>query len=438
MSEIKYRLAAGTHDGLVRKNNEDNFVVCPDLSNTEWMIPQVSEYADLGEFGTLLVVADGMGGHNAGEVASAIAVDTIQQAFIPENLKDVVADDKAIQKFMVDAVKAADLNIFNRAKTDSSTQGMGTTIVMAWILKDKVYVCWCGDSRCYMLNREKGLVRLSKDHSYVQELVDRGELEPQYAMDHPLSNIITRCLGDMERRAVPDIRVFQLHDGDIILLCTDGLCGFCTDEQILDLLIKYQDNPEECKNELIAVALGEGGHDNVTVALCHIQIGADTDNDVGEDDSEKNVEDSEETGDSVDKPVVDTDLQKTQPTALPVSHPHQKGSSCLWILLLLLIITAVVFIFVFKIWNPFNSDSNGKAETIVDTTAVIEKVDSAVVDTTNILDSLSTAVDDGSEKTNPVQDTSTAILPVIKHTNEKSDTAVMNVISDTLKITNNN
>lgn len=275
MSELKIQIAAGTNMGLVRTNNEDNFVVCPDLTLSDWRIPQVSNCADLGSFGTLLVVADGMGGANAGEVASALAVDTIQESFTPDRLQSIIQDDKAVQEFMKEVVKAADLRIFKKSKEDSSTRGMGTTVVMAWILEKRVYVCWCGDSRCYMLNKHKGLVRLSKDHSYVQELIDRGELDPELAMNHPYSNVITRCLGDMENRAVPDTRIFQLHNGDTILLCSDGLSGLCTDIEILDILIKYRENPEECKNQLISAALAEGGHDNVTVALCNIEIPGD-------------------------------------------------------------------------------------------------------------------------------------------------------------------
>lgn len=273
MPEVKFKIAAGTNVGLVRKNNEDNFVVCPDLCTSDWRIPQAgSPYANLGKYGALLVVADGMGGANAGEVASAIAVETIQQSFGPDRLDEVVTDDKAVQEFMKDVVKAADARIFKHSKSDRSTRGMGTTIVMAWILGDKAYICWCGDSRCYMLNKRRGLMRLSKDHSYVQELVDRGELEPEFASDHPLSNVITRCLGDNENRAVPDTRIVQLHNGDTLLLCSDGLSGLCNDVQLLDLLIKYREDLVKCKEELISAALNEGGHDNVTVALCNIEM----------------------------------------------------------------------------------------------------------------------------------------------------------------------
>ena len=272
MSEVKFKLAAGTNVGLIRKNNEDNFVVSSDLSTSDWLIPQAGDYVDLGKYGALLVVADGMGGANAGEVASAIAVETIQDLYSPENLETAIADDKAAQEFMKDVVKQADLNILNHSREDPSTQGMGTTVVMAWLLNDKAYVCWCGDSRCYVLNRRNGLVQLSKDHSYVQELVDKGELDPEFMHDHPLSNVITRCLGDVENRARPDTRIYQLHDGDAIMLCSDGLCGLCHDQEILDTMIETCDDPVACKNELISHALAAGGYDNVTIAISTIKM----------------------------------------------------------------------------------------------------------------------------------------------------------------------
>lgn len=270
MPGVKIKLTAGTDAGLVRSNNEDNFVVSSDLSASEWIIPQVGACADLGDFGALMVVADGMGGANAGEVASAIAVETIQAQFVPARLSAVVQDDKSVQEFMKTVVRRADRNILDRSNEDPDTQGMGTTIVMAWILGERAYVCWCGDSRCYVLNKRNGLVRLSKDHSYVQELIDKGELVPEYASDHPLSNVITRCLGDVDLRANPDTRVWELHDGDTIMLCSDGLSGLCSDERIYEIMTEFRENPVECKNELISAALSNGGHDNVTVALCNI------------------------------------------------------------------------------------------------------------------------------------------------------------------------
>lgn len=270
MSEMKIKLAAGTNVGLIRQNNEDNFVVCSDLSTSEWLIPQAGDYAGLGEYGALLVVADGMGGANAGEVASAITVETIQELFVPEKLKEIIADDKRIQDFMKAVVKQADVNILNRSKEDTSTQGMGTTVVMAWIIAHRAYICWCGDSRCYVLNKRKGLMQLSKDHSYVQELVDKGELNPELMHDHPLSNVITRCLGAEENRANPESIVYELHSGDTIMLCSDGLSSLCHDDQIQNTMVEFREDPVECKNELISAALSNGGFDNVTIALCNV------------------------------------------------------------------------------------------------------------------------------------------------------------------------
>ena len=277
---IKFGLAAGTNVGLVRTNNEDNFVVNSDLTQGAWTLPQSATPVELGPYGSLLVVADGMGGANAGEVASAIAIETIQQVIAPDALKEAlpidteggaISDDDVV-RFMCDAIKTADINIVNRSKTDSSTRGMGTTIVMAWVLQDKAYVAWCGDSRCYLFNENSGLIRLTKDHSYVQDLVDAGKLDEENAFDHPYSNIITRCLGDQERRAEPDARVYTLHGSDVLLLCSDGLHGLCRDEVIMLIVSDYSTDMQACRDALIQSALDAGGHDNVTVALCRIDV----------------------------------------------------------------------------------------------------------------------------------------------------------------------
>ena len=283
MSEVKIKLAAGTNAGLVRQNNEDNFVVSSDLSTSEWLIPQADDYIDLGEYGALLVVADGMGGSNAGEVASAKAIETVQELFSTENIQKAMTDDDSIQTFMKMVVKQGDQAILKESKSDPTKEGMGTTIVMAWILGSKAYICWCGDSRCYVLNKRNGLVRLSKDHSYVQELVDKGELDPEFANDHPFSNIVTRCMGDVENRSEPDSRIYDLRNGDMIMLCSDGLCGLCQDDQIHEIMSAFCEDPVVCKNELISLALNNGGDDNVTIALCRIQKEGD--------DEEENEED---------------------------------------------------------------------------------------------------------------------------------------------------
>lgn len=357
MSEVKFKLAAGTNVGLIRQNNEDNFVVCSDLSTSNWLIPQVDDSADLGKYGALLVVADGMGGANAGEVASAIAVETIQSHFVPEQLEEVVANDKSIQEFMKEVVKSADLNILHHSQEDSSTQGMGTTVVMAWIINDKAYVCWCGDSRCYVLNKRNGLIQLSKDHSYVQELVDKGDLDPDLMHDHPLSNVITRCLGDSDNRANPETRIYQLHNGDIIMLCSDGLCGLCHDSEILDVMIKFHENPMECKNELISAALSAGGYDNVTVALCNIEMEEDEET-TDEEENENSADGDEEEK----KPEEEETLSSTIRSEVV---RHRRKTPRVLMLLFLIIIAAGAFVYLYPGCEQVRNQISATASSII-------------------------------------------------------------------------
>lgn len=277
MSETRIKLTAATNVGLVRKNNEDNFIVNKDLTKSDWLVSQTEEELCLGKYGALLVVADGMGGANAGEVASAIAIETIQNGFSIEKLDKLFESqnkpsENEIRDFLKSLIKKADLNILNKSKQDECTEGMGTTIVLAWLLENKAYIAWCGDSRCYVFNAESGICRLSKDHSYVQELIDQGKLDEEGAFDHPYGNIITRCLGDPNQRANPDFRSYRMRNGDIFLLCSDGLCGLCRDEDIIYLMSNFKDNVTECKDRLIDAALFSGGYDNVTVALCKVQL----------------------------------------------------------------------------------------------------------------------------------------------------------------------
>jgi protein phosphatase len=285
MSNIHFQLTAGTDVGLQRSNNEDNFIVNANLSESEWFIPkdEVSSIV-LKEKGCLLVVADGMGGMNAGEVASGIAIDNIQQSFLSYHINDdIIRSAASIENFMKTAVLSADNAIKEHAEKNMETFGMGTTIIMAWILGEKVYISWCGDSRAYSFHPESGLIQLSKDHSYVQELVDEGRLDKECAFDHPNNNIITRSLGDPGRIAEPDFAEHNLRDDEMILLCTDGLSGMLRDSAIEKIMTETADDITVCKNTLIESALKEGGHDNVTIAICKIVSGANVVNDADKD-----------------------------------------------------------------------------------------------------------------------------------------------------------
>ena len=270
MSDITFKMTVATNVGLVRSNNEDNFIVNPDLTEPgRWIVPaNADEVLSLGENGCVMVVADGMGGMNAGEVASEIAVTHVQNAFSKVSDFSKIADcSNHVEAFLKKIIVEADAAIKKRVKEDPSTAGMGTTIVMAWIIGEVVHVAWCGDSRAYLFNRQSGLSRLSNDHSYVQELVDSGKLDPELAFDHPNSNIITRSLGDSPVKAQPDYVCRRLSAGDYVILCTDGLCGLVRDEQILNVMMQERGRLADYKEALFNASFEEGAYDNVTIAL---------------------------------------------------------------------------------------------------------------------------------------------------------------------------
>ena len=276
MSNIKFKIAAKTDVGRVRKNNEDNLQAASDLTTAPMKWVNDME-CDLGDKGALLVVADGMGGMNAGEVASEIAIATIREFFSPDRITpEVIGTQVGIETFMKKSIQDADAKIKQAASQNPEHKGMGTTIVIAWLLDGKLYVAWCGDSRAYIFNKINGLRQISKDHSYVQTLVDKGKITKEDAFDYPDSNIITRCLSDSDQKARPDIiaNPIDVCNGDIILLCTDGLCGMIRDHEIEQILIENGDNLSDCSDKLIEAACEASGDDNITVALCKVLSGA--------------------------------------------------------------------------------------------------------------------------------------------------------------------
>ena len=277
MSDIRFRIAAKTDIGLERTNNEDNLQVSANLDESPMKWVNNQEYS-LGNKGALMVVADGMGGMNAGEVASEIAINTVREMFSPEHITDEIVKNRyTIEKFMKGIIVEADKRIKEFGKENPESQGMGTTIVIAWLFDSNLYVSWCGDSRAYIYNENTGLFQISKDHSYVQELVDRGKLSKEEAFDFPDSNIVTRSLTDSNTKAVSDclLKPQPLCNGDIILLCSDGLNGMIRDNEIESIISQHQDNMTECVDSLIQAALDAAGADNCTVALCQIVSGGE-------------------------------------------------------------------------------------------------------------------------------------------------------------------
>lgn len=269
---FKFKLGAQTNVGCVRTNNEDNFVVSADLNAGEWLLPRDCHTVfTLGNKGAMLVVADGMGGLEAGEIASRMAVDTMKEFFSADKITDeIVKDASTIRKYMYEAVVAADNAIKRKSREEKGGKSMGTTLVAAWLFDGYANIIWCGDSRGYLFNPVSGLAQVTKDHSYVQELVDSGRLLPEYAFDHPDSNIITRSLGNPQKAANPDFVRLPLQEGEVILLCTDGLNSMLRDEEIEAVMQETSNEIDTCTKALIQGALDLGGHDNVTVVLCQI------------------------------------------------------------------------------------------------------------------------------------------------------------------------
>lgn len=275
------KIFAGTNVGL-RDNNEDNFTVCSDLQSGSWTIPtDHQQVLSLGNMGCLLLVADGMGGQNAGEVASAIAVQTVEALFSLEALSSIcLDDDNQVRQYLLNGIEKADARIKAHAHDHAETSGMGSTLVMAWILKGVAHVAWIGDSRAYAVMPSKGIARLTKDHSFVQGLVDKGQITEEEAMTHPNSNIITRSLGDMSQRARGDVVSYSLHNGEVMLLCSDGLCGVCSDAVIGGIVEDYVADLQQCKEQLTNAALRAGGSDNITIALAQYFDDGQTTSDV--------------------------------------------------------------------------------------------------------------------------------------------------------------
>ena len=293
MKQIRFRLTAYTDPAGKRNDtpplygNEDNLFVDADLSNAVQGRFMSDRTESLSDYGCLMAVADGMGGANAGEVASAIAVETVKRYFAPEKLTPaIVATAESRERYMERVVAAADEAIKRGARTDPACEGMGSTLILMWLCADSVTVTWCGDSRAYLFRESEGLRQISKDHSYVQSLVDEGKITAEEAFDHPYGNIITRSLGDPEKKARPDSVTIPVYRDDILMLCSDGLSGVLRDRPACDrngnpypgktieeLVRANRDSMQACREALWHAAEEADWYDNVTAILCRIEQG---------------------------------------------------------------------------------------------------------------------------------------------------------------------
>lgn len=211
----------------------------------------------VGSLPNLFVVADGMGGHNAGEYASRFTVDKVVEVISQNGQQEPVAA-------MKEALTEANSQLLEEAGADPSKSGMGTTVVAATVIGDLLYVANIGDSRLYVIDHE-AIRQITRDHSLVEEMVRLGEMDKAAAKVHPDKNIITRAIGVTRELAVDFFEV-KLRPEDMILLCSDGLTNMVEDEEIKEIVLE-QKNIVEKAEKLINTANENGGKDNITVIL---------------------------------------------------------------------------------------------------------------------------------------------------------------------------
>jgi protein phosphatase len=248
--------AGRTDVGIIRSGNEDSFLMIPERG--------------------IFVVADGMGGHAAGEVASDMAVRAIAREL--GSLRGL--GDSEVADRMRGAIRTANSAIFQRTLTEHDKRGMGTTVTALVLYAGRFLIGQVGDSRAYLW-RDGRLTQVTKDHSYVQEQVDAGYLTPEQARTHPYSNVITRCVG-ANSDVVPDVYVGAVKKGDVFLLASDGLTGMLEDHE-LEHVVKSDGQPQHHVDALIDEANRHGGLDNITAIVVRIDAvdvpaegGADT------------------------------------------------------------------------------------------------------------------------------------------------------------------
>jgi serine/threonine protein phosphatase PrpC len=266
---MKFSIFALTNSGLVRAHNEDDFAVCKDLSANDWSFKR-GETTELSEAGALVVVADGMGGTHAGEVASNLAQLTVKETF--ESDGELPDTPGKRETFLKSLILDAHDRIVQHQHEHLDTAGMGTTLVIGWLVDDLLHVAWSGDSRCYLYNDDIGLERVTEDHSMIWEMVKAGKMTAEEARVHPESNVITQSLGTEGDPPDPDAVTVQLAKGDRVLLCSDGLNGMVSDQVIEDILQQRKGTAESC-NELVDAANEAGGEDNITSILIDIAEG---------------------------------------------------------------------------------------------------------------------------------------------------------------------
>ncbi len=243
------RFCSITDRGQLREINEDS---CYSKN--------INEY-------TLLVLADGMGGHRGGETASSKAIEVIA-SMLEENLSSKMLPGQ-IMLLISEALENANREILALSKSDPSLVGMGTTCDICLVFKNTAYIAHIGDSRVYKISDKKtSIKKLTKDHSLVEYMIETGAITREEAINHPQKNIILRALGSEEEMNA-DIFHEKLSPGDVLLMCSDGLTNMVSEETVLNT-VSSEKKPENCAKKLVKLANAAGGRDNITVVVAEV------------------------------------------------------------------------------------------------------------------------------------------------------------------------
>lgn len=393
---IQVRIVGATDVGLIREHNEDNFIIV-DLGSGETNFLEPRDVT-LTDKGAMLVVCDGMGGAAAGEVASHMAVESMRRQMLKYVADSTSADGKPAEpapaanlppeaqnesrfhrmsRWLRDATARANLEIWEAASADLSKQGMGTTLTGLLLLGNQIVVSQIGDSRAYLC-RSGTLTQITHDQSLVNQLLDSGQITPEQAKLFEHSNVILQALGVQE-----DIEVVlsseTLRRGDRLMLCSDGLVGVVSDEEIQEVLASTEDLAETAR-KLIDLARSGGGPDNITVIVAQVGgegLPAPTPEDVakyqtmtlpGERPAERRVfGEGYQFGQPQGAPIGTPDIGVAQPVA--------RVSLVVWLALFTLVITLVVLAVVL-IPKKFKAQARGQCQVTVEPTGMQVWVDS--------------------------------------------------------------
>ena len=259
--------------GKVRDSNEDCFVIA-ELTRTLQVhhsnLPQCQATFSCHR-GHVFLVADGVGGKNAGEIASSLSVQSIE-TFLLNTLKRFsnlqAGEEQGVLRDLQNALFQADARIFEEATSHPEWKGMGTTLTLAFAVNWRLFAAHAGDSRCYLYSNNK-LQKLTQDHTFTAEMVRRGIIKPQDQAHHPWRHVVTNILGGKERGVRAELHSLDLHAGDVLLLCSDGLTEMVSEDRI-HAILGAEKVPQRACESLVAEANRRGGKDNITAIVAHV------------------------------------------------------------------------------------------------------------------------------------------------------------------------